>query len=395
MNPHDATTSPPPALDFETFRAAMPVIKKWSYLDHAAVAPLPEPTRQAISKLIQEVANEGDTIWPEWAARNEVIRGTAARMIGADTDEVAFVANTSAGIGIVAEGIDFRDGDNVVTLANEFPSNQYPWMNRAVHGVETRTVPVEGGVVDLDRVADACDARTRLVSMSWVGYATGYRIDVKQAARVAHDQGALFFLDAIQGLAIYPLDVRDTDVDFLAADGHKWMLGPEGAGVLYVKRELLPQMRPIGVGWNSVKNRSDYTHVEYDVRDDAARYEGGSPNMMGIHGLGASLDLLISAGVTTTRSPVADRVLDLADYAATRVQAVGGEVLSPRIDGHTSGIVTVTAPGLEITAFRRRCASEMVAISARGGGLRLSPHCYNSHGDIDQFVDLLEESMTS
>ena len=351
MNPHDATTSPPPALDFETFRAAMPVTKKWSYLDHAAVAPLPEPTRQAISKLIQEVANEGDTIWPEWAARNEVIRGTAARMIGADTDEIAFVANTSAGIGIVAEGIDFRDGDNVVTLANEFPSNQYPWMNRAVHGVETRTVPVEGGVVDLDRVADACDARTRLVSMSWVGYATGYRIDVKQAARVAHDQGALFFLDAIQGLAIYPLDVRDADVDFLAADGHKWMLGPEGAGVLYVKRELLPQMRPIGVGWNSVKNRSDYTHVEYDVRDDAARYEGGSPNMMGIHGLGASLDLLISAGVTSTRSPVADRVLDLADYAATRVQAVGGEVLSPRIDGHTSGIVTVTAPGLESPHF--------------------------------------------
>jgi cysteine desulfurase/selenocysteine lyase len=399
-NSHDATVSHDAAAaatepNFATVRAAMRVTDKWSYLDHAAVAPLPESTGQAIATLIREVVSEGDTKWPSWARRNEAIRSTAAAMMGAQTGEIAFIANTSTGIGFVAEGMDFRDGDNIVTLANEFPSNQYPWMNLAVHGVETRTVPVDHGVVDLDRVADACDERTRLVSLSWVGYSSGYRIDVKEAAKVAHDQGALFFLDAIQGLAVYPLDVRESDVDFLAADGHKWMLGPEGAGLFYVKHELLSQLRPIGVGWNSVKKRSDYSQVKYDLRDDAARYEGGSPNMMGIHGLGASLDLLTGTGVTPQRSPVADRVLQIADYAATRVQAVGGTLLSPHRRGHRSGIVTVTADGLNIDEFKCKCVDARIAVSARGGGIRLSPHCYNNYDDIDQFVDLLDETITS
>ncbi len=383
------SAQPPP---LARFREEMPVTKKWAYLDHAAVAPMPKPTREAIRQLIDEVAAEGDTIWPMWAARNEEVRATAAKMINASTNEIAFIPNTSAGIGLVAEGIAFRPGDNVVTLANEFPSNQYPWMNCADRGVETRALPVDNGVVDLNRIADACDERTRLVSISWVGYASGYRIDVKQAARMAHDQGAYLFLDAIQGLGVYPLDVKDSQVDFLAADGHKWMLGPEGAGLLYVRQERLSELRPLLVGWNSVKARGDYRQVKYEVREDAARYEGGSPNMMGIHGLGASLDLLTAAGVTANASPVAQRILELVNYAVQQIEACGGQILSPHSEGHQSGIVTVTKPNLAVERFKKQCFDANVAISARGGGIRLSPHFYNNEDEIDQFVALLRQA---
>lgn len=377
---------------FEAFRAQMPVTKRWAYLDHAAVAPLPDPTRRVVATLAQQSADEGDTVWLSWAQRVEQIRATAALLINADPTEIAFVSNTTAGIGIVAEGFDFQPGDNVVTLANEFPSNQYPWLNLAHRGVETRRVEVPKGIVDLDRIAANCDARTRLISVSWVGFASGYRVDLSEIGKLARDHGAKLFLDAIQGLGVYPLDVKNSEVDFLAADGHKWMLGPEGAGILFIRKSLLPSLRPVGVGWNSVKNRGDYDHVEYEVREDAARYEGGSPNMLGIHGMGASLDLLASHGVSPTSSPVAKRVVELADDAADKTIEMGGEVLSPRLEGHRSGIVTVRFAGLDNQQLRKTCAAAGVAVSARGGGVRLSPHCYNTTDDIDRFLDVVQRT---
>ena len=143
-----------------------------------------------------------------------------------------------------------------------------------------------------NRIADACDDRTRIVSASWVGYASGARLDPAEISKVAHDAGALFFLDAIQGLGVFPLDVEETGIDFLAADGHKWMIGPEGAGVFYSRQEHLQMLRPMNVGWNSVKQGNDFSNVDLKVRDAARRYEGGTQNMAGFIGLGASLELL-------------------------------------------------------------------------------------------------------
>ena len=219
----------------------------------------------------------------------------------------------------MAEGLDWRSGDNVVTLADEFPSNAYPWLNLASRGVETRRVPTENGRLDLDTLAAAIDARTRIVSVSWVGYATGYRHDVERIVELAHDRGALMMLDAIQGVGAFPLDVRKTPVDFLAADGHKWMLGPEGAGIAYIRREHLERLRPIGVGWHSVVHASDYTRIELDLKPTAARYEGGSQNMAGMLGLGASLDLLLDLGM----EDVAAAILDITDRACERLREVG------------------------------------------------------------------------
>ncbi|HZN35168.1 MAG TPA: aminotransferase class V-fold PLP-dependent enzyme, partial [Pirellulaceae bacterium] len=227
------------------FRAAMPIASRVAYFDHAAVAPLPESARDAIRGWLDQATEEGDPIWTQWARRLEEVRQAAAGLINAQPAEIALVPNTTSGIGLVAEGLPWQRGDNAVTLENEFPSNQYPWMNLASRGVEVRRVPAPGGALDLNRLEEACDARTRIVSISWVGYATGWRIDPAEVAAICQRRGCLFFLDAIQGLGVFPLDVRAAGVDFLAADGHKWLLGPEGAGLLYIRQELLPELRPL------------------------------------------------------------------------------------------------------------------------------------------------------
>src|SRR5262249_57828085 len=191
----------------ERLRAQMPVVKKWAYFDHAAMAPLPAPVADTLRKWIDEAVADGTPIWPEWVARIERMRADAATMIGATPEEIALVRNTTSGISLIAEGLTWKPGDNVVTLADEFPSNMFPWLQLADRGVETRRVPTENGLLNLDDLAAACDARTRLVSVSWVGYATGYKHDVDRILEIAHSRGALMFLDAIQGLGAFSIDV--------------------------------------------------------------------------------------------------------------------------------------------------------------------------------------------
>jgi cysteine desulfurase/selenocysteine lyase len=383
VNSPENTGSPSLA---DRFRAAMPVAQKYVYLDHAAVAPLPEPTRVAIRHWLDQATQEGDIVWPEWAARVEETRARAARMIGAKPTEIALVPNTTTGISLVAEGFPWQPGDNVVTLANEFPSNQYPWLNLASRGVETRRVPVDGGVVDLNRLAEACDARTRIVSLSWVGYATGWRIDPSEVATLCRQKGARFFLDAIQGVGAFPLDVHAAGVDYLAADGHKWMLGPEGAGVFFVREELLSELRPLGCGWNSVISK-DYSQIELNLRPTCARYEGGTQNMAGMIGLGASLDLLAGLGHTSAASPIAEHILQVTDHAAVRLEAIGARLLAPRTGEHRSGIITFQLPGRDANEIRRHLQSRGIVARCRAGGVRISPHGYNTLADIDRLVD--------
>ena len=380
---------PPILKPWSEFRQQMPVTRQLAYLDHAAVAPLSGPAGEAIGEWAEQAVERGDTVWPQWARRVEQVRAVAAQLIGADADEIAFVPNTTTGISLVAEGFPWRSGDNVVTLANEFPSNQFPWMNLQVHGVQTRRLPVESGRVDLARILDACDDRTRIVSVSWVGYASGWRVDVESLARAAHKRGIYLFLDAIQGLGVFPLDVRRSGVDFLAADGHKWMLGPEGAGLLYVRREHLDLLRPLNVGWNSVVDAHDFSRCELDLRPTAARYEGGSANMAGIAALGASLDLLASFGLSPAASPIAERVVQLVDQAAARLKEIGAVIRSPQEHDHSSGILSFELPGADSSAVRQRCLSQGVVLSVRHGWLRISPHAYNDQQDLERLVDAL------
>ncbi len=367
------------------FRRQMPSAGSWVCFDHAAVAPLSGPGREAIVAWAGDLAENGAANWPRWAERIEKTRRRGAAMIGAEPDEVALVRSTTEGINFVAEGFPWKPGDNIVVPANEFPSNLYPWMHLADRGVETRRVPVEQGRVSLDALAAACDSRTRIVAVSWVGYASGWRMDLDALVELAHARGALLFLDAIQGLGVFPLDVRRTPVDFLAADGHKWLLGPEGAGLFYLRREHLDLLRSVGVGWNSVVQTLDFSHIELKIKPAAGRYEGGTYNMAGFAALGASLELL--AGYRT--ADIASRVLEVTGEICRRLGELGATVASCRDEGRASGIVAFDFAGRNPMELRKRCRERRVLLSCRGGRLRVSPHAYNNDEDIDRLIESL------
>lgn len=375
------------------FRQYMPITKKWVYFDHAAVGPLPQPTVERIQLWCEQASDEGDTVWPQWHRAVNQTRKTAARLINAQDDEVALVNSTTQGIGLVAEGFPWRSGDNIVTLANEFPSNLYPWMNLASRGVETRRVePDPGGRPNLDRVLAACDQRTRLVSLSWIGFVTGYRLDLEQWVAAVHDKGPLFFLDGIQGVGVFPLDVQQIPIDFMAADGHKWMLGPEGAGIFYVRKQHLDLLRPIGIGWNSVVHCFDFDTVNLDFKPSAARYEGGTMNTVGFLALGASLELLAAQGLSYDRSTIAGRIIELGDYAVQRLEGIGAEIVSIREPGHQSGIISFQLEAGDQHAIREECLASGIVLSHRGGCLRISPHAYNDESDVERLIACLQKT---
>jgi cysteine desulfurase / selenocysteine lyase len=368
--------------DWARLRAQMPVTQRWAYFDHAAVAPLSGPARDALSAWSGDLVDNGDIHWPVWASRLEQVRRQGARLLGAQIDELALVRNTTEGIGLVAEGYPWQPGDNVVLLDDEFPSNRIPWQHLDSRGVETRLVPSTGTNDDLSRLAAACDSRTRIVSVSWVGYASGRRFEVAELAKVVHGKGALLFLDAIQGLGVFPLDVRAAGVDFLAADGHKWLLGPEGAGLFYVRAEHLDRLRPIGVGWNSVVDSARFSHEERRFKPSASRYEGGSPNMGGFVALGASLALLAGYGTHA----LSKRILALTETVCEQLRQCGAVVHGDRTPERTSGIVSFDLPGKNPNAVRKKLADLGVALSCRNGKLRISPHAYNDDDDIGRLV---------
>ena len=370
---------------YEAFRQQMPVCAKWAYFDHAAVAPLSLPARTAIEEWAADLAANGDADWKRWSDRVAQVRMLAARLICADPAEIALVRNTTEGINLVAEGYPWQAGDNVVVPADEFPSNLFPWLHLRSRGVEVRQVGPGNGRLDLDALAHLCDARTRIVALSWVGYASGWRTDLAKAAEIAHQRGALLFVDAIQGLGVFPLDVTRTPIDFLSADGHKWLLGPEGAGIFFMRRALLDRLRPLGVGWNSVVHAGDFTNHELVFRDTAARYEGGSWNMPGIVGLGASLELLLEFGIDA----ISQRVLELTDLLCERLAGQSCLIRSQREGEHRSGIVSFEMPGRDPFALRKQCLDRGVALSCRAGRLRASPHAYGSEADIERLMAAL------
>jgi len=376
----------PPPTDglWSQFRRMMPCAERWAYFDHAAVAPLTMPAQAALTNWAKEFAEHGAVNWPQWAAELEHLRRRTAELLHADAGEIALIHNTTEGINLVAEGFPWQPGDNVVMFDDEFPSNVYPWMNLASRGVEVRRVP-GGDRPQLDRLADACDDRTRIVTVSWIGFASGWRHDVDQLVELAHRRGALLFLDAIQGLGVFPLDVRQTAVDFLAADGHKWLLGPEGAGLFYVRREHLDRLRPLGLGWNSVVQAHDFSKIDLRLKPTAGRYEGGTYNMPGLLALGASLEMLDDY----PPEAISQRLLELTDAICERLPAVGATVTTYREREHASGIVSFDLPGRNLAEVRRQCRERQVVLSARGGRLRVSPHAYNNDDDIERLIEAL------
>ena len=365
----------------------MPVAKKWAYLDHAAVGPLSHPAADALRGFANQAETEGDMVWPQWARRLETLRDGFAELMRASSDEIALIPNTSTGINLVAEGFAWRPGDSVVVPEGEFPSNLFPWQNQASRGVELRVVPRRDGAVSVEDLMSHVDDSTRIVALSWVGYSSGYRVDLERIVEAAHRRGVLVFVDAIQGLGVFDLDLDRIDVDFLAADGHKWLLGPEGLGVAFIRNKHLDRLRVGNVGWSSVKNAFNYSKPELELRDTAARFEPGSANMVGAAALLASLEMFLLVRRTHGPTAIGDRVVELSTELSRRLSRVGATTFMPSA-GHESGIVPFVMPGVEPSEFRKRAIESGCVVSCRGGGVRASIHAYNDESDIGRIVDV-------
>jgi selenocysteine lyase/cysteine desulfurase len=375
-------------MDWNALRVQFPVTRKWAFLDHAAVAPLSAPAQNAMAAWAADLTENGHVNEPAWNQRVEQVRGLAGRLLNADPIDIAFIKNTSEGIGIVAEGFPWKPGDNMITAAEEYPANVYPWMNLKNRGVEVRLVQSRDSRLWLDDLLKAIDSKTRIVSLSMIEFASGFRNDLDAIGDLCRQRGIYFFVDAIQGLGVFPIDVQKTPIDFLAADGHKWLLGPEGAGIFYVRRELIDHLHPVGIGWNSVINSRDFSHIDFRLKPHAGRWESGSLNVAGITALGASMELLLEIGI----DKIGARILELTDHLCARAEEAGLRVYSSREEKDKSGIVSLIPSSGEVRGLVRRCREQGIVINQRAGRLRFSPHCYNTIEELERALEVIKNS---
>jgi selenocysteine lyase/cysteine desulfurase len=318
-------------------------------------------------------------------AAKERLRAMMAEFIGADVDEIALTKNTPEGLSIVASGLGWRPGDSVVTTDLEFPANMYPWLNLQERGVEVRIVPSENGRVPAERLIEAVDATTRVVAVSYVQFSTGFRADLARLAEFCRPRGVYLVTDAMQAVGALPVDVRALGVDFLSCASHKWLLGPFGMGWFYCRRELLERLRPTEVGQGSMVERASYRDYRLEFVPSAARFECGVVNQGGVLGLQAALDLFNAVG----RERVRDQILALNERLAEGLAARDYRILSSRIDGERSGILSFDSERHDSAALRERLHQADVIVSLREGAVRVSPHFYNSADDVDRLLGAL------
>lgn len=366
------------AHDFERYRALFPACKNYVYLNHAGVALPSTRVRDAIVAWTEDVLHHGVAHEERWEGIAGETRAHAARIVGAKPEEIAFVRNTSHGLGLVAEGLDWREGDEVAVCTSlEYPSNVYPWLHLKDRGVVVREIAaVRGGVVP-EEVARVITPRTRLVAVSSAQYATGHVTDLASVGEVCRARGVLLCVDGIQTVGALPIDVKACGVHFLSADSHKWMFGINGSGFLFVDESVIDRLRPVLVGWKSTTDAWNFNRSHFELRKDSAKLEEGSPAYTGIHGMGAALALLNEVGVAT----IAKRHHELLSPLAARLEARGCDVMPGSAE--RAGILTYTPPPGETTdgEFARLTAKNIV-VSNRKGRIRVSPAFFNTEEEL-------------
>jgi selenocysteine lyase/cysteine desulfurase len=359
------------------YREFFPVTRHLIYLNHAAVTPLCRPAAEAMQGLAEDALDWGSLHYDRWLECYEGLRGGAARLVNGTPGEIAIVKNTSEGIATVAMGLDWRSGDKIVAFEGEFPANQYPWRRLESKGVRIEWLPP---TAPLDRIDQAARG-ARLLSISFVQFLTGFRADLAGIGEICQRHGVIYFVDAIQGLGAFPVDVRTAHIDALAADGHKWLVGPEGCGILYISRRLQEQVEPAEFGWTNVAGHNDYGSRNMTLRPDAGRYECGTLNTIGCYGLRASIDFLMGIGIDT----IAPLVCGLAAQIAAGVRERGYEVLGQP----NAGIVSFRKAPIDSEAICARLREHSIITAQRAGWVRASPHFYIERDDIEKMLDLL------
>lgn len=375
---------------FKTYREEFPITKNLVYLDHAAVSPVSLRVKKAVNDFLTEAVEYAFFNYGSWLQRVEDIRGTCAKLVGSERDEIAFIKNTSHGLSLVAQGLDWREGDNLITYEREFPSNVYPWLSLKRRGVSLRFIPFKGYGFHTDEIENLIDTRTRLLSISSVQFTNGFRCDIQRIAELCKKKGVLLFIDAIQSLGAIPLDVKELGIDFLAADGHKWLLAPEGTGIFYCRNELGEILYPSLIGWKSVINEHDYDQLDFVLKNNALKFEEGSFNVVGITALGAAIEILLGIGIER----IERRILELGDLIIEETAKRPLELRSPGDRKERSGIHSI-AGNFDPKVVKDKLKALGIIVNVRGGALRVAPHFYNTEEEILKFFAALDSILES
>jgi selenocysteine lyase/cysteine desulfurase len=334
---------------------------------------------------MRDVADHGIRHIEDWNALLDGARRSVARLIGTRPERIAFLKNTTDGLIATALGVDWRDGDSVVIAEREFPANVYPWLHLERRGVEIRWVPERRSRLRIEDFEAAVDSTTRVLTVSSVEFFTGFRNDLAALGQLCRDRGLLFVVDGIQSVGALRIDVEALGIDCLAADGHKWLMGPEGCALFYVSEGALQRLQIAGLGWASVRTSHDFLDYDPTLQPDARRFETGTQNTPGVVGLKAAVDLLLDIGMESVES----RILSLTEKLANGLQERGYRVLSSRQQKESSGIVTFDNERFASLDLAHKLQAERVQLTDRGGCLRLSPHVYNTEAEIDAVLAAL------
>lgn len=368
-------------------RALFPIAERAIYFNHAAVSPPPVTAIRAVEAQLKDVNENGSANFRSWLAVKEQARQLLANLLGARPEQVAFVRNTSDALSTVANGLAWKPGDNIVTFSREFPSNIYPWLRiRDAFGVEVRMSEERAGRIDLAEFENLVDRNTRVIAISHVQYASGFRIDLKRLANLARRHDALFVVDAIQALGVIPVDVDAEMIDVAAGAGHKWLLSPEGVGYLYLSDRARERIQPTLVGWVSVPDPDDYFNFDQGWKGGTLAWETGTGPTSLFYGFKASLELLSGVGVGN----IASYLEELTDYLCEGLRSRNYDVVSSRERGEKSQIVCVGPyKGMSAMELYIHLRQRNIITAPRGERLRIAPHLYNTSAEVDEFIKAL------
>lgn len=366
-------------------RELFAVTKTAKYFNHAAVGVLPRTTEAALHDFVSAHARAGVLgTWP-YERDMPAYRDAVARFIGARPGEIAILRNTGDGAAALAGGFPWQDGDELLLPDNEFPANVQPWLPVRKKGVKIRFVDSRRERLTADVLRAHLTPRTKIVTVSWVSFEDGYRHDLAALAEVAHEAGAIFCVDAIQGLGAFPLDVGAMGIDALYAGGAKWLLSLQGVSLFFVHAGILDRLAVASPGWRSAADMWNFLDYEQPYVGDATRFEGGTPNFIGALSMAESIAVLAAAGT----SRIAAHVLELTDRLTEGLERAGATIASVRSATESSGIVTFALPGSDSIELGKHLQREGVVTTYRAGGIRVAPHGYNTAGEIDALTEIV------
>jgi len=368
-------------------RSLFPALSRLTYLNSAAVSPIPTTAISAINEQLNDVAANGSMSFSNWVDTKDRARALVAEMLHVRSDQIAFTRNTSDGFSSIANGLTWTAGENIVSFAGEFPANFYPWRRiRDEFGVELRLAAESGGRVDLDELISMIDSNTRVVALSAIQYSSGFRSDLERVGRAARDVDALFCVDIIQAFGAIPFDLPAQYVDAACGASHKWLCAPEGCGIIYLSDRARERVRPTLVGWISVDEPWDFDDRDQSFKSTALAWESGTGCSALFYGMEQSLKLLHETGATT----IERHLKQLSDRLCDGINSERYEIVSSRAGGESSAIVCIRDRGGRTpNELYNELEAKNIIVSPRGDRLRISPHFYNNETDIDTLIEAL------